>query len=51
VAVHYREWFALVQAEGFEVAGRDPVNTFLTNIARASAVEPVGSRSGLYRIA
>lgn len=49
--VHYREWFSLLQAEGFEVAGRDPVNTFLTNVNRAQSVERVGERSGLYRLA
>lgn len=49
--VHYREWFALVRAEGFEVAGRDPLNSFLTGISRAEGVERVGTRSGLYRLA
>lgn len=48
--IHYRDWFALIRAEGFEVAGKDPVNTFLTNLNRADPVEPVGDRSGLYRL-
>lgn len=48
--VHYREWFSLLRAEGFEVAGRDPLNTFLTNVNRSSEVERVGARSGLYRV-
>lgn len=49
-AVHYREWFSLLRGEGFEIAGRDPINTFLTNLSRAPDVEALGSRSGLYRI-
>lgn len=48
-AIHYREWFALLRSEGYEVAGRDPVNSFLTSISRADGVERVGSRTGLYR--
>ena len=49
-AIHYREWFALLRGEGYEIAGRDPVNSFLTGISRARGVERVGSRTGLYRI-
>lgn len=49
--VHYREWFSMLQAEGFEVAGRNPVNTFLTNVNRSAAVQRIGERSGLYRLA
>ncbi len=48
--IHYREWFSLLRAEGWEVAGRNPLNTFLTGIGRAEAVEAVGRRSGLYRL-
>jgi hypothetical protein len=48
--VHYREWFAYLRAEGYEVAGRDPLATFLTQISRADGVERVGVRRGLYRI-
>jgi hypothetical protein len=49
-AIHYREWFALLRAHGFEVRGKDPVNTFLTGIGRAEGVEPIGQRTGLYRL-
>jgi hypothetical protein len=49
--VHYREWFAYLRAEGYEVAGRDPLATFLTQISRADGVERVGARRGLYRLA
>lgn len=49
-AIHYRDWFTLVRAEGWEVGGRDPLNTFLTEVGRAEGVERVGSRTGMYRI-
>ena len=49
-AVHYREWYDLVVHEGHRVAGKDPVATFLTQVSRAAEVEPVGRRSGLYRL-
>jgi hypothetical protein len=48
--VHYREWFALVVDAGGRIAGKDPVATFLTQIARAPEVESVRPRSGLYRL-
>lgn len=50
VAVHYREWYELVVHEGHRVAGKDPIATFLTQVSRASEIEPVGRRSGLYRL-
>jgi hypothetical protein len=49
-AVHYREWFGLLRAEGYEIAGRDPLNTFLTGVGRADGIERVGRRTGLYRL-
>lgn len=49
-AVHYREWFSLLRAEGWEVRGRDPLNTFLTELGRTDGVERVGQRTGLYRL-
>jgi vacuolar-type H+-ATPase subunit I/STV1 len=48
--IHYREWFSLVRAAGWEVRGRNPLNTFLTEIGRADGVERVGQRSGLYQL-
>jgi hypothetical protein len=50
-AIHYRDWFTLVRAEGWEIAGRNPLNTFLTEVGRADGVERVGSRTGMYRVA
>jgi hypothetical protein len=49
-SIHYREWFRLVRAAGHRVAGKDPVATFLTQVSRSKAVEPIGARSGLYRL-
>jgi hypothetical protein len=48
--VHYRDWFALLTEAGVRVAGKDPLATFLTQIARAPAVESVRPRSGLYQL-
>jgi hypothetical protein len=48
--VHYRDWYELVVCDGHRVAGKDPVATFLTQVSRAPEVEPVGRRSGLYRL-
>jgi hypothetical protein len=49
--VHYRVWYELVLAAGVRVAGKDPLATFLTQLARAEEVVSVGRRSGLYRLA
>jgi hypothetical protein len=48
--VHYRDWFELLTKAGVRVAGKDPLATFLTQIARAPAVESVRPRSGLYQL-
>jgi hypothetical protein len=48
--IHYREWFELLGEAGLNVAGKDPLASFLTQIARAPAVESVRPRSGLYRL-
>jgi hypothetical protein len=48
--VHYRDWFDLLMDAGVRVAGKDPLATFLTQIARAPTVESVRPRSGLYRL-
>ena len=34
-ALHYRDWFALLKQAGFEVAGKDPLATFLTQLSRS----------------
>jgi hypothetical protein len=48
--VHYREWYGILEEAGLRVAGKDPLATFLTQIARAPGVESVRPRSGLYRL-
>lgn len=50
VEVHYREWLRLLEEEGLRVGGKNPVATLLTQIARASEIESVRPRSGLYRL-
>lgn len=50
VAVHYREWFELLVNSGVRVAGKNPLGTFLTQVARAPQVESLRPRSGLYRL-
>jgi hypothetical protein len=49
-AVHYKDWYQLLLEAGVRVAGKDPLATFLTQIARAPGVESVRPRSGLYRL-
>lgn len=49
-AVHYRDWYEFLLEAGIRVAGKDPLATFLTQIARAPGVESVRPRSGLYRL-
>lgn len=49
-AIHYREWFQLVQSNGYRVGGKDPLGTFLAQINRAEAVEKIGKRTGRYQL-
>lgn len=48
--IHYKDWFALLTETGLQVAGRDPLATFLTQVSKAEGVESVRPRSGLYRL-
>jgi hypothetical protein len=48
--VHYKDWYQFLLEAGVRAAGKDPLATFLTQIARAPAVESVRPRSGLYRL-
>ncbi|MDA0140500.1 hypothetical protein OJ962_23585, partial [Solirubrobacter sp. CPCC 204708] len=45
--LHYRDWYELVRREGYEVAGKDPLAVFLTQISRSPAVRK-GARPGEY---
>lgn len=48
--IHYTEWFDMVADAGVRVGGKNPVATFLTQIAKSDDVESVRPRSGLYRL-
>ena len=48
--VHYRQWFALLRNAGHEVAGKDPLASFLAQVSRAPEVERIGERTGIYRL-
>ena len=41
----------MLRAEGHVVAGKEPLNTFLSQINRSEAVQSVGRRTGRYRLA
>jgi hypothetical protein len=48
--VHYKQWFEWVEQQGFRVAGKDPLATFLGQIGRSPRVVSAGRRSGLYML-
>jgi hypothetical protein len=48
--IHYREWFDLIRGEGYQIVGRNPLGTFLSQLNRSDAVERVGRRTGRYRL-
>jgi len=48
-ALHYREWFELIERAGHEIAGKDPLAVFLTQISRSPAVRK-GTRAGVYEL-
>lgn len=48
-ALHYREWYALLQQAGFAVAGKDPLATFLTQLSRSPAVSK-STQAGVYEL-
>jgi hypothetical protein len=45
--IHYRDWLALLEAQGHEVAGKRPDAVFLNQVTRHPAVRATTS-SGLY---
>jgi len=45
-AMHYREWFGLLMSE---VAGKDPLAVFLTQVSRSPAVRK-GTQAGVYEL-
>ena len=48
-ALHYREWYELLERAGHEIAGKDPLAVFLTQISRSPAVRR-GARAGIYEL-
>ncbi len=47
--IHYREWFELLTAAGYSVAGKDPLAVFLTQVSRSPAVRKT-TQAGIYEI-
>lgn len=47
--VHYTDWYRLVLEAGFGISGKDPLASFLTQVARSPVVVR-GKRPGTYRI-
>ena len=48
-ALHYRAWFEVLVAAGYEVAGKDPLAVFLTQLSRSPVVRR-GTQSGVYEL-
>ena len=48
-ALHYRDWFALMERAGYAVAGKDPLAVFLTQISRSPVVRR-STQSGVYEL-
>jgi len=48
-ALHYRDWFALLEQGGYAVAGKDPLAVFLTQLSRSPVVRR-GTQSGVYEL-
>jgi hypothetical protein len=48
--IHYKEWYRLLRAAGFQVGGKNPVATFLTQVQRVPEVERLGHRTGVYQM-
>jgi hypothetical protein len=48
-ALHYRQWYELLVAAGYAVAGKDPLAVFLTQITRSPVVRK-GTESGVYEL-
>src|SRR4051794_24867304 len=48
-AMHYRQWYELLERAGHEIAGKDPVAVFLTQLRRSPAVRR-GVRAGTYEL-
>jgi peptidoglycan hydrolase CwlO-like protein len=47
--IHYREWQALVEAEGFKIAGKRPEAVFLNQVTRSPLIKATTS-AGYYQL-
>src|SRR3954453_4053287 len=48
-AMHYREWYRLLERSGHRIAGKDPPAVFLSQLRRSPAVRR-GARAGTYEL-
>jgi len=48
-ALHYRGWFEAVSAAGHQIAGKDPLAVFLTQLSRSPVVRK-GTQNGVYEL-
>jgi chromosome segregation ATPase len=48
-ALHYRDWFQLLGRAGYNVAGKDPLAVFLTQLSRSPVVRR-SSQAGVYEL-
>ena len=48
-ALHYRQWYELLQEAGYAVAGKDPVAVFLTQVSRSPVVRKA-TKPGVYEV-
>lgn len=48
-ALHYRRWYELIRGAGYEVAGKDPLAVFLTQLSRSPVVRK-STEAGVYEI-
>ena len=46
---HYREWYELLMRAGYEVAGKDPLAVFLTQLGRSPVIRRTG-KPGVYAL-
>jgi hypothetical protein len=48
-ALYYRRWYELVCADGYAIAGKDPLAVFLTQLTRSPLVRR-GTQPGIYEL-
>jgi hypothetical protein len=48
-ALHYRDWYDALRQTGYEVAGKDPLAVFLTQLSRSPVVRKA-SQNGVYEL-